>query len=250
MSLAFSESEKEWEQGMQVAEAIKSARESEATAVIEEKQSEEDMTSGRDRQWDDADLSEDRKVIAEAKAEAARELEEFREQRINLEAAIRLRDVIRLQEEKDPEYAATLKDVLSYGEIKEAKKQKDVILGEGLNLDRCLPTNAEPGMKFDSSKPDMRLIPPLAELEMAKVLTFGAEKYAPGNWKKIEPERYVSAAMRHINAIRQGELVDSESGCHHAAHLMCCAAFMVELMKPSVSSLSALAIWRKTLPWV
>ena len=99
----------------------------------------------------------------------------------------------------------------------------------------ALSANKEPGMKFDSSKPDMRLIPPLAELEMAKVLTFGAEKYAPDNWKKVEPERYISAAMRHINAIRQGELVDSESGCHHAAHLMCCAAFMVELMKTDPS---------------
>lgn len=186
------------------------------------------MTSGRDRQWDEGKLADFTRPLKAVLENATSEDDRLRARRIIVEAAMKLKDV-------DPEYCEAIIESISDHAAREAKKQKDVRLGEGLNQDGGLPTNSEPGIKFDSSKPDMRLIPPLAELEMAKVLTFGAEKYAPDNWKKVEPERYISAAMRHINAIRQGELVDSESGCHHAAHLMCCAAFMVELMKPSVS---------------
>lgn len=72
------------------------------------------------------------------------------------------------------------------------------------------------------------LMPPLSELEVVKVLTFGAGKYAPDNWKKIESRRYVDAAGRHINAHRRGETKDSESGLHHLAHAICCLMFQLE----------------------
>lgn len=87
------------------------------------------------------------------------------------------------------------------------------------------------GAKYDQDKPRMDLIPPHAELLLAQVLTFGAEKYAPNNWRNVEdPERrYLAAAMRHINAHRQGELMDSESGLPHLAHAMCCLAFVLEV---------------------
>ena len=84
------------------------------------------------------------------------------------------------------------------------------------------------GIKHDQDKPQFRLIPPKAELAFAKVLTMGAKKYAPDNWKQIEPHRYVDALMRHLNAFRQGEVNDPESGEHHMAHIMCCAAFILE----------------------
>ncbi|TQE93800.1 MAG: hypothetical protein FKY71_18000 [Spiribacter salinus] len=76
----------------------------------------------------------------------------------------------------------------------------------------------------------MDLIPPRAEREMAEVLTFGARKYGDGNWQLVEhPEEwYVAAAMRHINAYRDGEENDPETGLHHLAHAMCCLAFVVE----------------------
>ena len=86
------------------------------------------------------------------------------------------------------------------------------------------------GIKHDNDKPMMNLIPPHAEIELARVLTFGATKYGPENWRTLEnlETRYVAAAMRHINAFRQGETLDSESGLHHLAHAMCCMAFIVE----------------------
>ena len=42
------------------------------------------------------------------------------------------------------------------------------------------------GLKFDSEKPRMDLLPPKAISEVAKVLGFGAEKYGPENWRLLE----------------------------------------------------------------
>lgn len=41
------------------------------------------------------------------------------------------------------------------------------------------------GKKYDDGKPMMELIPPHAELELAKVLTFGAIKYEPDRVKRL-----------------------------------------------------------------
>lgn len=91
-------------------------------------------------------------------------------------------------------------------------------------------THAE-GRKFDADKPMMDLIPPFMEEEVAKVLTFGAQKYSPGNWRNVEPlrSRYLAAAQRHINALKKGEATDPESGLHHAAHAVCCLMFLGEV---------------------
>jgi hypothetical protein len=87
------------------------------------------------------------------------------------------------------------------------------------------------GMKFDTDKSRFDLIPPTAERLLADVLTFGAKKYAPGNWAKVEngKERYIAAALRHINAHRSGEWNDDETGLPHLSHAMCCLAFVIEL---------------------
>lgn len=87
------------------------------------------------------------------------------------------------------------------------------------------------GMKLDSLKPMYNLLPAKAIDEMAKVMTFGAMKYAPNNWQLVEDglERYRAALLRHSFAMQSGEVLDAESGLHHAAHAMCCAAFIIEL---------------------
>ena len=68
------------------------------------------------------------------------------------------------------------------------------------------------GIKYDGEKPEMYLLPPLATLEVGKVLTYGAKKYNPENWRKLDKlqERYASAAMRHILAHMAGEKNDDE----------------------------------------
>lgn len=86
------------------------------------------------------------------------------------------------------------------------------------------------GRKFDSEKPELYLLPPKALLEIGKVLSFGASKYAPDNWKKVPnlENRYTSAALRHILADMAGEVQDSETGLDHLAHAMCCLLFILE----------------------
>lgn len=90
----------------------------------------------------------------------------------------------------------------------------------------------DPGMKFDAGKPSAGLLPGAALLEVAKVLDFGAQKYAAHNWRKgMRISRLYDAALRHMFAIIDGELIDPESGLHHAAHASCCLLFALDLHK-------------------
>lgn len=87
------------------------------------------------------------------------------------------------------------------------------------------------GSKHDSGKPLMGAVPPNALLAVARVLTFGAEKYGRDNWRQVENAevRYLDAALRHINAYQRGEAVDPESGESHLAHAVCSLMFMLEM---------------------
>lgn len=87
------------------------------------------------------------------------------------------------------------------------------------------------GKKYDGGKPRYDLVPPMALEEMVKVLTFGAEKYAPDNWRLVDgwQWRYFAAAQRHLWAWQRGEKVDPETGLSHLAHASCCLYFMLEL---------------------
>lgn len=87
------------------------------------------------------------------------------------------------------------------------------------------------GMKHDEAKPRFDLIPPIAELEVAKVLEYGTRKYDENNWRYVEnPQaRYMAAARRHINAWMQNESYDDESGLPHLAHAITSLMFILEL---------------------
>ena len=83
--------------------------------------------------------------------------------------------------------------------------------------------------KNDDGKLKYHLIPYEVLEELAKVLTFGAEKYGENNWQKLEDfdNRYYSARCRHEAAIRSGEKMDPESKLLHASHVLTGAAFAV-----------------------
>lgn len=84
--------------------------------------------------------------------------------------------------------------------------------------------------KFDDGKLRYELVPPSLGREVAKVLTFGAMKYDAHNWKQVDdPNRYIGALYRHLEAWRQGEEVDPESGFSHLAHAATNIAFLIEL---------------------
>lgn len=86
------------------------------------------------------------------------------------------------------------------------------------------------GRKFDGGKLQYGLLPPLALKSVVDVLTFGAEKYEPDNWKHVpdSKRRYFDALQRHVWAWKEGEQLDPESGRHHLAHALCCLMFLYE----------------------
>jgi hypothetical protein len=112
-------------------------------------------------------------------------------------------------------------------------KDEDLINAEPSAPKVALGASEAVGMKFDNGKVQYSLIPPYALAELAKCLTFGAKKYAPDNWKRVSnPKvRYLDAALRHIELVRQGEEYDKESGSHHFTCAMANLAFLVEFEK-------------------
>lgn len=91
--------------------------------------------------------------------------------------------------------------------------------------------HAAVGRKDDGEKPRYDLLPLLALEVEARVLTYGATKYAPDNWRKVDGWRwrYFGAALRHLFAWFGGERLDPESGLPHLGHALCCVAFLAEL---------------------
>lgn len=93
------------------------------------------------------------------------------------------------------------------------------------------PDDVAFGRKDDTGKARFDLIPPKAELSVAEVLTFGAKKYAPNNWRKVDGanERYIAAARRHLNQYQQGEFHDEDSSLPHLAHAIVSLMFVLQL---------------------
>ena len=89
----------------------------------------------------------------------------------------------------------------------------------------------EPARKDDAGKVDLSLLPFAALEGVARVLEFGAAKYAPHAWRHVEDghHRYVNAALRHLHAHAKGELNDPETGLPHLAHAACSILFALEL---------------------
>ena len=85
------------------------------------------------------------------------------------------------------------------------------------------------GVKYDNGKPQWSLLPFRALTQVVEVLTYGAKKYAPDNWKKVPDarRRYIDAGFRHFTAYASGETHDPETGKHHLAHAICCMLYLV-----------------------
>jgi len=91
-------------------------------------------------------------------------------------------------------------------------------------------TNAV-GVKYDQEKLRYDLLPAQTIEGLVRVLTFGAKKYSPENWRKVPnaTRRYYAALMRHVEAWRLGEVNDLESGLPHLSHALCCLVFLDQL---------------------
>jgi hypothetical protein len=90
------------------------------------------------------------------------------------------------------------------------------------------------GFKADQNKLRWDLLPESLE-DVVSVLTYGAKKYAPNNWRKVPDaeSRYVAAAFRHLWARARGERNDPDTGLPHVAHAVCCLLFLGALDKKS-----------------
>lgn len=90
-------------------------------------------------------------------------------------------------------------------------------------------TQGNLGVKYDNDKPQWSLLPFKALREVVDVLTYGAKKYAPDNWKKVPnaKQRYIDAGFRHFTAYAGGEKLDPETGKSHLAHAMCCLLYLL-----------------------
>jgi hypothetical protein len=93
------------------------------------------------------------------------------------------------------------------------------------------PSVVVAGRKDDKGKPDYTLLPFGALDDVVKVLTFGANKYARDNWRKVPNAdiQHPAAAFRHIRSRLLGERLDPESGLPHVAHAVCRLLFWLEL---------------------
>lgn len=94
-------------------------------------------------------------------------------------------------------------------------------------------TNA--GRKDDADKPRLELVHGDFIEEVAKVLTFGANKYEAWNWYRgFRWGRVLGACFRHLFAWARGEKLDPESGLPHLAHAACCIMFLIVFEKRNI----------------
>lgn len=87
--------------------------------------------------------------------------------------------------------------------------------------------------KRDEGKIRPSLLLPGFIKEMAAAMTYGANKYEPWSWYKVDNavERYKDALLRHFLSWSEGQEKDKESGLNHLAHLACCAMILWGLTK-------------------
>lgn len=97
--------------------------------------------------------------------------------------------------------------------------------------------NFDPKGDEGKKKPQLQLIPPVLNTELAKALSFGAyhrkEPYGPWNWRKnkVEYMTYIGAMKRHIDALLEREDVASDSGVHHLGHIAASCAIVLDAAK-------------------
>ena len=88
----------------------------------------------------------------------------------------------------------------------------------------------DPKGQIGATKAPLGLVPPYAMEQTAWVHKLGADKYGPWNWREtgVCASTYVNAILRHLNAWRDGEDLDPESGISHLAHVACSANILMD----------------------
>lgn len=103
------------------------------------------------------------------------------------------------------------------------------------------------GLKYDSEKVRLELIPAELLFSVGSVLTFGAKKYADRNWELgMSWSRVFGATMRHMWAWWAGKQptssnfafgeLDEETKFSHLWHAACCITFLVTYEERGIGS--------------
>lgn len=90
--------------------------------------------------------------------------------------------------------------------------------------------NTEKALRYNNGKPKWHLMHYASMEPMIRVLEFGANKYAPDNWKKdMDRKELLSCLQRHIaalmDAVKDEDHLDAESLINHIGHVQCNAMF-------------------------
>lgn len=79
----------------------------------------------------------------------------------------------------------------------------------------------------NSGKPQLSYIALDCMEDAARVMEFGAKKYARNNWRKgMQLTKILDSLLRHLAALAKGEMIDPESGLPHVGHIQCNAMFL------------------------
>ncbi len=82
-------------------------------------------------------------------------------------------------------------------------------------------TNPKAARAIADGKAPLRFLQPAANAPTSRVLRHGAEKYGYRNWRfdRIRLATYLEAVQRHVDAMKEGEWLDPDSGEPHWAHI-------------------------------
>ena len=109
------------------------------------------------------------------------------------------------------------------------------LMGYQLIEDDCdqVATESNQEAKSDGGKPRPSLVPPALIRGVDAIREYGCRKYNdPENWRRVEPQRYWDALLRHVLAAwNDWKAVDPESGMPHLWHIACNAGFLMQYME-------------------
>lgn len=108
----------------------------------------------------------------------------------------------------------------------------------GVGPDAPTTTN-ENGASQSATLYRLDLVPPLALLDVAKVLSYGAVKYGVDNWRGIPVEDHLNHALVHIYAYLSGDTQDN-----HLGHATC------RMMMAHEQSIKETPISKESLPFI